>query len=124
MIDDIYSSPLLKYPLSKSEYNKIKDVWKFISIFKGDTMDTSVYRENLIKEMREKYKAKDFYDLETIATKLFWNLRWLLFPLWIYPDMTMEEYYVFVSTGYNKYNSIPYSLILANNTRFTDFNNM
>lgn len=124
MITDIYSSPLLKYPLTKDEKNKINNVWEFIDAFKGNTLNTTDYRINLIEIIRKKYDTKEFYELETIATKMFWNLRWLLFPLWIFPDMTINEYIQFVANKYENYIAIPNSLLLVEYDSYTNYYNM
>jgi len=124
MLDDIYKSPLLKYPLTKEEESQLKKVWEFINAFKSDMTDTSEYRKHLIEKIRKKYDVDQFYELEKIANKMFWNLRWILFPLWAFPDMTIHEYYAFIGSGYGNHDIIPYYLLLSKRISYTDYASM
>jgi hypothetical protein len=75
------------YNLSKTEIKNIDNYWEFIEIFYVDDSTINLenytcitkasvwfYRENLIKKIREKYSANDFYKYEKILNKLLWNL--------------------------------------------------
>lgn len=75
MINNIYTDPSLIYPLSNEEEEVICEVWRFLEIFNYPTPYLTDYREYLIKKIRQKYNYHDFYLYESIANKLFWNLR-------------------------------------------------
>ena len=81
----MYKDPLLKYPLTKIEYEMIDKVWDFLKEFNIGTMFVSDYRKKIIKTIRDKYTINDFQLYEGIAEKLFWNMRWILFPLFYFP---------------------------------------
>lgn len=70
-----YRSDELKYPLTDDEYNKISEVWEFIKKFKKMPSNLHTYRSELIKLIKNQYSAEEFYYLELIVEKLFWNLR-------------------------------------------------
>lgn len=117
---DIYQDKLLKYPLTDYEYNIIDDVWNFIKIFDKQFIFISDYRKYIINNIRKKYTPEEFFLFESIANKLFWNLRWLLFPLWHIPNITKKEYERFVKNNYDNYENIPYSLLLCKYEKFKD----
>lgn len=71
----IYRDNHLKYPLSELEYEKINDVWKFINEFNFLTYNLHEYRSHIINIIKKNYSIDEFYNLEIIAEKLFWNLR-------------------------------------------------
>lgn len=81
-----------KYPLTDEEINKIEAVWKFINLFNQQYVFLTDYRKHLIKTVQHKYTPEQFYELEMITNKLFWNLRWKLAPLWMDPEITEKEY--------------------------------
>lgn len=74
-MNDIYQNDKLKYPLSNNEFSKINDVWEFLSLFDESMDNLKMYRENIIKNVKERYSINNFYEYEKIANKLFWNLR-------------------------------------------------
>lgn len=74
-MEEIYQGNSLKYPLTESEYEKIDDVWDFIQNFKKFPLSLHKYRSSLIETIKNKYSNNEFYILEFITEKLFWNLR-------------------------------------------------
>ena len=109
MINDIYKSVLLKHPLSEIETNLIEKVWDFIKIFKKTFLYISDYRSYLIKKIKKKYTIEQFFIYETIVNKMFWNLRWILAPLFLNKNLNQEEYF----RKYNNLKEIPNSLLLC-----------
>jgi hypothetical protein len=75
MINNIYTDYSLVYPLTNDEEEIIDKVWKFLDIFSYPTPYLTDYREYLIGKINQKYNCDDFYLYESIANKLFWNLR-------------------------------------------------
>lgn len=72
---DVYMSNLLKYPLTEDEYNKLDEVWEFIESFNIGHITISEYRKKIIDRIKRRYNIKNFYDLEMISEKIFWNLK-------------------------------------------------
>jgi hypothetical protein len=116
MIIDIYRDRLLKYSLNNNEYQYVDNVWTFLEVFKKGYIFMIDYRKKVIKEIRKKYSIDEFYLYESILNKMIWNLRWLLFPLWI----NVDNYYKFIKDDYGKHKDIPYSLSLCSYDSFTD----
>lgn len=83
---------MIKYPLSKKEENLLDQTWEFIYVFREPYIYLTDYRKSLIKTMRKKYTIKEFHQYETIANKLFWNLRWNIAPLFINKNLSKDEY--------------------------------
>ena len=73
----------MKYLLNDNEIKQLDAVWKFIGIFSKPYIFVSKYREHLMKQVRRRYTAEQFYEYEKIVNKLFWNLRWAVFPLFL-----------------------------------------
>jgi len=124
LITNIYNNNLLKYPLTIEQYNKLEKVWEFIKIFKRQYIFITDYRKNVIRKIRKYYNAEEFLEYETILNKLFWNLRWLLFPLWVNKKMTEKEYEQFIKNKYDNNKHIPYSLLLCNYNNYIDDKNL
>jgi len=141
-INNIYQDKILKYPLTDSEYNNINNVWDFVKIFGKKFISLSYFREYVIKKTK-KYTIEEFYLYESILNKMFWNLRWLSFPLWHgdaylsqndIPErikvsrrdnghsVSEEEYTNFVKNNYNNFTEIPNSLLLCKKEKYTDKN--
>ena len=118
-INNIYQDKVLKYPLTKNEYDNINKVWDFMKIFRKKFIHLSYFRNYVINKMKE-YTVEEFYLYESILNKMFWNLRWLLFPLWY--EKTEEEYNNFVKNNYNNFTEIPDSLLLCKKEKYTDEN--
>lgn len=119
-ISDIYRDNILKYPLNDKEYFDLDDVWEFLDIFKREEIFVTDYRKRVIKTINKKYKIDDFYYYESILNKMFWNLRWLIFPMWYKPEMTEEDYNKFIKNDYGKTDTIPHSLLLCTFEKYTD----
>jgi len=79
----IYTHNTLKYPLTNDEYHQIDSVWKFVTIFTKPFLFLSDQRTYIIQKINESYSLEQFYLLECILNKLFWNLRHKLVPLWL-----------------------------------------
>lgn len=74
-MQNIYINNSLAYPLNHTEYENINDVWEFIKIFNKPYIFITDYRNYLLKTIRDKYTIEQFHYLESIAEKMFWNLR-------------------------------------------------
>lgn len=120
MINDIYKSKILKYPLDKGEELLLNEVWRFINNFKLQSVFKARYRDKIIKRIRKKYTLHEFYLYESIANKLFWNLRWLIFPLWLNVNMTQRLYKEFIANNYNFYKKIPEPLTRCTEEEYYD----
>lgn len=70
-----YNNKNLKYLLSKNEINEIDNVWEFLSIFRETFLTRGKYRRNIKMKIVEKYTIDEFYKLEKIAEKIYWNLE-------------------------------------------------
>lgn len=115
---NIYVDKKLKYPLNIDEYNKLDNVWKLINIFSIPYVQITDYRNYLMKTIRKNYTIDQFHELEMIINKLFWNLRWLMFPLFIKPKMNENEYNIFIKNNYDGYDELSDSLILCNKIKY------
>lgn len=122
IIDDIYKSPLLKYPLTREEEDLVPEALNFLDIFKLQIKNIFIsdYRDRVIHIIKKKYTPDEFYKLEEVLNKLFWNLRWLIFPLWQDPMMTEDDYENFVKDNYYGYTELPYSLLLCKKQSYTN----
>lgn len=118
IIFDIYNDSKLKYPLTDYEYKLIPKVWEFLEIFKKRFVFITDYRNYVIEQINKKYKIDDFYLLESILNKMFWNLRHLLKPLWIYPKMEIDDYIKYLEN--DKSYLIPESLLLCKFINYND----
>ena len=124
IINDIYTNKILKYPLSDKELERVNNVWKFLELFKEAEVFVTDYRKKIINNIRKKYTEDEFYEYETILNKMFWNLRWLIFPLWNNKDMKEDEYDKFVINNYGNFDKIPHSLLLCSYEKFNDEKDM
>jgi hypothetical protein len=114
MIKDIYRDPLLKYPLTDNEIANIDKVWEFIYNFKLSYPSISTYRKNIIKTVKNKYTPEEFNIYETAAEKMFWNLRFIISPLWLDSKINEHTY----EEEYTKLQTIPKSLLLYNSYNY------
>jgi hypothetical protein len=69
----------MKYDLTKEEISKLDDYWKFINVFNDNLSNDEMfsvgeYRLSLIKIIKKKYKAEEFYFYEQILNKMLWYL--------------------------------------------------
>lgn len=120
IIDNIYKSDFLKYPLNKFEYELIEEVWDFINIFSKQYVFISDYRNYVIKTVNRRYTPDRFLIYESITNKMFWNLRWLISPLWIDENMTEDEYYENIKNNYGGTDTLSYVLLLCKSVKFED----
>ncbi len=121
MLPDIYQhKTVLKHPLTNDEMDELDNAWKFLSYFKTSYEFVSEYRKYIIDTIRDNYTLELFYRYEIIIEKLFWNLRWLLFPIWEHQDITEEEYWNFVREGYGHLDEIPNYLLLCHSENYKD----
>ena len=120
MIKNIYNDNLLRYPLTNNEISKVNEVWKLIDIINKPYIYVTEYRKYLIKKIRKYYTVEKFYEYEFIINKLFWNLRWLIFPLFINENFTENEYYTFIKNNYGNNNEIPKSLSLCESVSYNN----
>nr|QBK88803.1 MAG: hypothetical protein LCMiAC01_04850 [Mimivirus LCMiAC01] len=112
-INNIYQSKFLKYPLTDNEYKNINNVWKFLKIFKKKYLFLANYRKYVINNIRNTYTIDEFYMYESILNKIFWNLRWLVFPLVHNINLSESEYQKIIMNNYDNATSIPQSLLLC-----------
>lgn len=96
----------LKYPLTNQEIKDLDKAWEFLNIFKKPYIFVSDYRDYLIKKINEKYNVDTFFYYENILNKLFWNLRWAIYPYWI------EEH------ENSKIDNLPNSLLLCDQIKY------
>lgn len=83
MSKQVYINNDLKYIISNKEYKNIDKAWKLINIFNKPFVSVTDQRNYLIKYIKRNYTANEFYFLENIIEKMFWNLRWAVFPLFV-----------------------------------------
>lgn len=105
IMENIYTDDNLEYPLTTDEYNKLDIVWQFIKKFKKQFVNISDYRYYIIDEIRNNYSPKQFYFYETVANKLFWNLRTKLQKLNYTSTNNNENSYILydIKSHTNKY---------------------
>lgn len=113
-----------KYSLTENEIKKLDKVWEMIDIFKKPYLHVTEHRKYLVKQIRKKYSIEEFYEYESIINKLFWNLRWALFPLFDNNKMSREEYYNFIKNNYGNVDQIPKNLAQCESVKYTDLNDL
>jgi hypothetical protein len=117
-----YNNKLFKYPFTEEEYNNIEKTWSFFEKFKKPFIHVTDYRNYIINEINKNYTPEEFYIYESILNKLFWNLRWLLYPLFIFKDITKEKYYDLVKNNYNNIDELPSNLLLCKQINYNNEN--
>jgi hypothetical protein len=120
MIKDIYKNKYLKHPLTEEEIKQLPQVWKFLKYFKKRFIFITDYRDYIIDKINAKYTPEEFYKYESILNKMFWNLRWLMFPLWTNPYITESQYLDFLKSKYDGFERLPYSLLMC---KYQKYNN-
>lgn len=83
MLNDIYTDSILKFPLNQNQTDDIDKVWEFIKCMNIQDINVSEIRRKAIKKVSKRYTVEEFTRYEQITEKMLWNLRWLLYPLWI-----------------------------------------
>lgn len=117
---NIYNGKHLKYPLTESEMEMIDQVWKFAELFNFRTLYINDYRSSIISIVKPKYSIEQFMEREDILNKFFWNLRWLIFPLWTNENMTKDEYKNFIDHNYKNLTELPQSLLLCEKMKYNN----
>ncbi len=74
-MDQVYTATTLSHPLDPSERIIIDDVWEFIKCFQHNFIFVSDYRDDVITKVQNRYTPQQFLQYESIANKLYWNLR-------------------------------------------------
>ncbi len=123
-ITNIYTNKILKYPLTNNEYNNIDKVWNFLLLFKNKYIYLKDYRKYIIKTIKKQYTVDEFYLYETITNKLFWNLRWMIYPLYMYHNMSNKEYIKFIKNNYDDKSHIPHSILQCKVQKYIDNEDM
>jgi len=113
-----YNNKFLKYKFDNEELKLIDKTWDFLRLFHKKFVFVSDTRKHMIKVIRKKYTINEFFKLETIANKLLWNLRWIIFPFWKDPKITKDTYYEIISKDYNGVNELPKYLTLCNSIKY------
>ena len=115
-----YKSQYMRYTLDNNEIKIIDEVWEFLHLFTKKFIFISDYRNYIIKKIRKKYTPEKFYKLESIANKLLWNMRWILYPFWKNQYISKEDYNLLIKNNFNNKKSIPNYLSLCSYTKFND----
>lgn len=123
-IINIYNDRILKYPLTCNECEYIDQAWNFLNVFKYNTLYLHQYRDYIINNIVNNYSIDDFVKYENIINKLYWNLRWLLFPLWHNPEITGNEYEQFIVHNYGNYDCIPNYILMYNQKNYSSSNEL
>jgi hypothetical protein len=113
----IYKSDTLRYPLTDDELDIINEVWIFMENFKRQFAYVTQFRTFIINAISTKYTIDKFYKYEAILNKLFWNLRYIIYPLWVKKDMSQNEYYKLIS---NDKSEIPCWLLRCKKISYND----
>ena len=117
MGENIYTNINLKYPINTEEHKNINKVWELINIYNKPFVSITDKRNYLIKNIKKKYTIEEFYYLESIIEKLFWNLRWIIFPLFINKELSKNKYDLIIS---KKCKELPNELLLCEKIKFSD----
>ena len=118
-VKSIYTNKILKHPLTNKEYKNINKVWDFILLFRNRYIYLKDYRNYILKVIKKRYTVHDFYLYETIANKLFWNLRWMVYPLYKH-HITKKEYIKVIKNNYGNKTHIPQSILFCKSQKYTD----
>ena len=119
MGEELYCNHKLKFPLLRWEYKYIDQVWKFYETMQRSDLYLSEHRRHVISKIRQMYTLSEFYIYEMILNKLYWNIRWLVFQLWISPSISRVEYQKFLDSNYGNQKEIPYELTLCRVEKLT-----
>jgi hypothetical protein len=69
-----YNNDKLKFPLSIDEIKMVDNAWNFMDIFRETFLTRGKYDRYLEKKIKMMYSIKEFYKLEKIVEKIYWNL--------------------------------------------------
>lgn len=98
-------NPSLKFPLTSEEISKVDAAYDLLEIMTTRYYFVQDFRKHTIKKIRKMYSIEEFSELEDILNKLFWNVRWIVAPMFIGKDVLGDE--------------IPYSLSLCHKSSYT-----
>lgn len=90
-----YNNNNLKFSLSDIELKLIDDVWEFINKFRKTMLTRRKYKEFISKKIKKNYTIDQFYNLEKIVEKMYWNLS-----LKIKKDIDIKSE-IFLKRNYN-----------------------
>jgi hypothetical protein len=69
-----YTNEKNSYPLTEKEIVLLDNVWNLINDFRTTELSRNKYRKEMINKVRDKYTPQDFFNLEKIIEKMYWNL--------------------------------------------------
>ena len=69
-----YNDKNLFFPLFEDEIKILDNVWNFLDEFREGKITRSKYRKYIIEKIKNKYNINDFYKMEIIVEKMYWNL--------------------------------------------------
>lgn len=119
IIEDIYKSKILKHPLTDDEIELLDQCWNLLDIMNMKYIFIFEYRDKLIKYVSKNYTPEEFYKIESIVNKLFWNLRWLIYPLFT-DQISKIEYENIVNNNFDNISNLPYSMTLCDCVNYID----
>lgn len=122
IIDNIYKSDILKYPLNDDEIGILNNCWELLNEMNKKYIFIFEQRKNLIKFVKNKYTIDEFYVIENVINKLFWNLRWLIYPL--FSDNKINEIKYDEIITENKLDALPKYLTLCECMKYDDINDL
>lgn len=99
--NNIYNNIYFKYPLSNNEVSDIDNAWEFFNLFNTNFVFVTDYRRSIIKKIKNKYSIEQFMKYEQIMNKLYWNLRYILMPLFSMNNLSKQEYDNIMSIGHD-----------------------
>ena len=70
-----YANNKLKYNLTRKELLLVDRAWELIYDLAETEISRYKYRKVVIDKIKNKYTEKEFYILETIIEKMYWNLE-------------------------------------------------
>ena len=69
-----YTNEKNPYTLVEKEVKLLDKAWELINDIRTTEISRNKYRKEMIKKVRDKYTPKDFFILEKIVEKMYWNL--------------------------------------------------
>lgn len=73
-MESLYEDNSMKYPLTKKEIIMIDKVWDLIDIFRETKITRNRYERYIIGKIKLLYTKMEYYVLEIIIEKMYWNL--------------------------------------------------
>jgi hypothetical protein len=109
-----------KYPFTDNEIGLLDDAWKVINIFNKKFIFLSDYRNYIINHISSSYTPETFLRIESIINKLFWNIRWSVYPQWSDDSNNSNNSNDTNNTNNTNDTQIPSSLTLCEEIRYLD----